>query len=280
MSLISRAAQRRSATKTSLHAAVVELIALDDAEIKYSTVQNWYPGDKRRQGWYLQLRHQARRLPRRNNSKISWTQVETGSAITWKYPSCILRGDNSRGEFYSIAVSNGRQQIDSGTKMLHLGRNTSSRIISKGICGRPLRTTLIAARSRRTGKAEQCPQFHPVRLAADRQQLRRTHGAVYRGQERHGTVRARGNNLEDLGRSAVLLHAARHSRGRGHRPDRQWIRQRCDPGTADGICRRSTETHWNQFGRKRRLDERRTYDRHQRQPTLHDNQRPGGALGI
>lgn len=118
--------------ENQLHAAVVELIALDDAEIKYSTVQNWYPGDKDGKGGiynFVTKRGDCRGA----NSKISWTQVETGSAITWKYPSCILRGDNSRGEFYSIAVSNGHQQIDSGTKMLHLGKNTVSRIISKGI---------------------------------------------------------------------------------------------------------------------------------------------------
>ncbi|WP_439272716.1 Fe-S cluster assembly protein SufB [Pseudochrobactrum sp. HB0163] len=115
-----------------LHAAVVELIALDDAEIKYSTVQNWYPGDKDGKGGIYNF-VTKRGDCRGKNSKISWTQVETGSAITWKYPSCILRGDNSRGEFYSIAVSNGHQQIDSGTKMIHLGKNTSSRIISKGI---------------------------------------------------------------------------------------------------------------------------------------------------
>ncbi len=115
-----------------LHAAVVELVALDDAEIKYSTVQNWYPGDKEGKGGvynFVTKRGDCRGA----NSKISWTQVETGSAITWKYPSCILRGDNSRGEFYSIAISNGHQQVDSGTKMIHLGKNTSSRIISKGI---------------------------------------------------------------------------------------------------------------------------------------------------
>ena len=115
-----------------LHAAVVELIALDDAEIKYSTVQNWYPGDKDgKVGIYNFVT--KRGDCRGHNSRISWTQVETGSAITWKYPSCILRGDSSRGEFYSIAVSNGYQQVDSGTKMIHLGKNTSSRIISKGI---------------------------------------------------------------------------------------------------------------------------------------------------
>ncbi|NRG18892.1 Fe-S cluster assembly protein SufB [Rhizobiales bacterium] len=118
--------------ENQLHAAVVELIAHDDAEIKYSTVQNWYPGDKNGKGGIYNF-VTKRGDCRGRNSKISWTQVETGSAITWKYPSCILRGDNSRGEFYSIAVSNGHQQIDSGTKMIHLGKNTSSRIISKGI---------------------------------------------------------------------------------------------------------------------------------------------------
>jgi len=118
--------------ENQLHAAVVELVALDDAEIKYSTVQNWYPGDAEGNGGIYNF-VTKRGDCRGKNSKISWTQVETGSAITWKYPSCILRGDNSRGEFYSIAVSNGYQQIDSGTKMIHLGKNTSSRIISKGI---------------------------------------------------------------------------------------------------------------------------------------------------
>jgi Fe-S cluster assembly protein SufB len=118
--------------ENQLHAAVVELIAHDDAEIKYSTVQNWYPGDKDGKGGIYNF-VTKRGDCRGKNSKISWTQVETGSAITWKYPSCILRGDGSRGEFYSIAISNGYQQVDSGTKMLHLGKNTSSRIISKGI---------------------------------------------------------------------------------------------------------------------------------------------------
>ena len=118
--------------ENQLHAAVVELIALDDAEIKYSTVQNWYPGDAQGKGGIYNF-VTKRGDCRGKNSKISWTQVETGSAITWKYPSCILRGDGSQGEFYSIAVSNGYQQIDSGTKMIHLGKNTRSRIISKGI---------------------------------------------------------------------------------------------------------------------------------------------------
>jgi len=118
--------------ENQLHAAVVELIAHEDAEIKYSTVQNWYPGDSEGKGGiynFVTKRGDCRGA----RSKISWTQVETGSAITWKYPSCILRGEASRGEFYSIAISNGRQQVDSGTKMIHLGKNTTSRIISKGI---------------------------------------------------------------------------------------------------------------------------------------------------
>ena len=118
--------------ENQLHAAVVELIALDDAEIKYSTVQNWYPGDAEGKGGIFNF-VTKRGDCRGARSKISWTQVETGSAITWKYPSCILRGESSRGEFYSIAISNGRQQVDSGTKMIHLGANTSSRVISKGI---------------------------------------------------------------------------------------------------------------------------------------------------
>ena len=121
--------------ENQLHAAVVELVALDDAEIKYSTVQNWYPGDENGKGGIYNF-VTKRGACRGRNSKISWTQVETGSAITWKYPSCILQGDNSQGEFYSVAITNNFQQADTGTKMIHLGKNTRSRIISKGIsCG-------------------------------------------------------------------------------------------------------------------------------------------------
>jgi Fe-S cluster assembly protein SufB len=139
--------------ENQLHAAVVELVALDDAEIKYSTVQNWYPGDAEGKGgiYNFVTKRGDCRGPR---SKISWTQVETGSAITWKYPSCILRGDSSRGEFYSIAISNGRQQVDSGTKMIHLGKNTTSRIISKGISAGKSQNTYrgqVSAHRRATG---------------------------------------------------------------------------------------------------------------------------------
>jgi len=115
-----------------LHAANVELIALDSAEIKYSTVQNWYPGDEQGRGGIYNF-VTKRGLCKGKNSKISWTQVETGSAITWKYPSCILKGDDSKGEFYSVAITNNFQQADTGTKMLHIGKNTKSKIISKGI---------------------------------------------------------------------------------------------------------------------------------------------------
>ncbi len=120
-----------SRDENQLHAAVVELIALDDAEIKYSTVQNWYPGNKEGKGGVYNF--VTKRGVCEKNAKISWTQVETGSAVTWKYPSCILKGDNSVGEFYSIAVTNNYQQADTGTKMIHLGNNTKSTIISKGI---------------------------------------------------------------------------------------------------------------------------------------------------
>ena len=118
--------------ENQLHAAVVELVALKDAEIKYSTVQNWYPGDENGKGGIYNF-VTKRGDCRGENSKISWTQVETGSAVTWKYPSCILRGNNSIGEFYSVAVTNNRQQADTGTKMIHIGKNTKSTIVSKGI---------------------------------------------------------------------------------------------------------------------------------------------------
>jgi Fe-S cluster assembly protein SufB len=118
--------------ENQLHAAVVELVAMEDARIKYSTVQNWYPGDAEGRGGIYNF-VTKRGDCRGNRARISWTQVETGSAITWKYPSCILRGDDSVGEFYSVAVTRGRQQADTGTKMIHIGRNTRSTIVSKGI---------------------------------------------------------------------------------------------------------------------------------------------------
>jgi len=118
--------------ENQLHAAVVEIVAERGAEVKYSTVQNWYPGDKEGKGGIFNF-VTKRGICKGDDSKISWTQVETGSAITWKYPSCILRGNNSTGEFYSVAVTNNYQQADTGTKMIHIGRNTKSTIVSKGI---------------------------------------------------------------------------------------------------------------------------------------------------
>ena len=118
--------------ENQLHAAIVEIVVMNNAEVKYSTVQNWYPGDKNGKGGIYNF-VTKRALCKGDNAKISWTQVETGSAITWKYPSCILRGDNSVGEFYSVAVTNNYQQADTGTKMIHIGKNTKSRIVSKGI---------------------------------------------------------------------------------------------------------------------------------------------------
>ena len=118
--------------ENQLHAAVVEIVVMKDAEVKYSTVQNWYPGDKDGKGGIYNF-VTKRGICRGENARLSWTQVETGSAITWKYPSCILAGDNSVGEFYSVAMTNNFQQADTGTKMIHIGRNTRSRIVSKGI---------------------------------------------------------------------------------------------------------------------------------------------------
>ena len=139
--------------ENQLHAAVVELFAHKNATIKYSTIQNWYPGNEKGLGGIYNFVTKRGKCDG-YGSKISWTQVETGSAITWKYPSCILRGDNSVGEFYSIAISNGHQQVDSGTKMIHLGKNTSSRIISKGISAGVSQNTYrgqVSAHAKATG---------------------------------------------------------------------------------------------------------------------------------
>ena len=225
--------------ENQLHAAVVELIALDDAEIKYSTVQNWYPGDAEGRGGIYNF-VTKRGDCRGKNSIITWTQVETGSAITWKYPSCILRGDGSRGEFYSIAVSNGMQQVDSGTKMIHLGKNTTSRIISKGIAaGRSDNTYRGLVSAHR--KAIERAQLHQLRFTADRQSMRRAYGAVHRVEERERRVRARGDHVEDLGRPAVLLPTARPVGRGGNGAHRQRLRQGRAPALADGIRRRSAE---------------------------------------
>ena len=190
--------------ENQLHAAVVELVALDDAEIKYSTVQNWYPGRPARARAASTTSSPSAAPAAAATRKISWTQVETGSAITWKYPSCILQGDNSVGEFYSVAVTNNRQQADTGTKMIHIGKNTRSRIVSKGIsAGRSNSTYRGLVRVMKVGRGRAQP--HPVRLDADRRPLRRAHRALHRGPEPLGQVRARGDDPQDQRRPAVLL---------------------------------------------------------------------------
>ena len=234
--------------ENQLHAAVVELVALEDAEIKYSTVQNWYPGDAEGKGGIFNF-VTKRGDCRDKNSKISWTQVETGSAITWKYPSCILRGDNSRGEFYSIAISNGRQQVDSGTKMIHLGKNTTSRIISKGIAAGKSQQHLSRSRHRRIAR-------RPTRATsrtATRCLIGDKCGAhtvpYHRGEEFVRRVRARSDDLEDFRGHAVLLPSARAFRRRGDRARRQRLREGRAAAAADGIRGRGAETDFDQPGR-------------------------------
>ena len=208
----SRAARRRCATRTSCTPRWSSWSRSTTPRSSTRPCRTGIPGDKNGKGGIYNF-VTKRGDCRGRNSKISWTQVETGSAITWKYPSCILRGDNSRGEFYSIAVSNGYQQVDSGTKMIHLGKNTSSRIISKGIAAGPLAEHLSRPRLGAPQGHERA-QLHQLRFAADRRQVRRPHRALYRGQERHRAFRARGDDVEDLRRQAVLLPAARACRRR------------------------------------------------------------------
>ena len=198
--------------ENQLHAAVVELVAHDDATIKYSTIQNWYPGDKNGKGGIYNFVTKRGAVPGAS-SKITWTQVETGSAITWKYPGCILQGDNSIGEFYSVATTNNRQQADTGTKMIHLGKNTRSTIVSKGISaghGQNTYRGLVRVGKKRQERA----QLLAVRFAAHRRQVRRAHVPVSRDQEHLGAGRARGVDLEDRRGPDLLLPPARHRRPR------------------------------------------------------------------
>ena len=232
--------------QNQLHAAVVELVALDDAEIKYSTVQNWYPGDKDGKGgiYNFVTKRGDCRGPR---SKISWTQVETGSAITWKYPSCILRGDGSRGEFYSIAISNGYQQVDSG----HQDDPSRSRHVEpdhlQGYRRRPFQQHLSRA-CLGASPSDQRAELHQLRLAADRLQMRRAHRALYRGKERLSHVRARGDHVEDFRRPVVLLPLARTLAGGGGGADRQRLRARRAPAPPHGVHGRDAEAYRHQPG--------------------------------
>jgi Fe-S cluster assembly protein SufB len=237
--LLSRRLHRAAARREPAACGGRRAVALDDAEIKYSTVQNWYPGDAEGKGGIYNF-VTKRGDCRGKNSKISWTQVETGSAITWKYPSCILRGDNSRGEFYSIAISNGHQQVDSGTKMIHLGKNTTSRIISKGIAAGKSQNTyrgLVSAHRKATNARNftQCDSL----LIGDKCGA---HTVPYiEAKNATRAVRARGDDLEDLRRPAVLLPAARPVQEEAVGADRQRLRQGSAAAAADGIRGRSAE---------------------------------------
>ena len=234
--------------ENQLHAAVVELIALDNAQIKYSTVQNWYPGDENGKGGIYNF-VTKRGLCKGRNSKISWTQVETGSAITWKYPSCVLLGDNSVGEFYSVAVTNNYQQADTGTKMTHIGKNTRSTIVSKGISAGHGQNSYRGLVKVQKSAAERA-QFFAVRLDADRLKMRRAHVSLHRGEKHHGQRRARGFDFQDWRRPDFLLQPARAFDTGRREPDRERLLQGGLQGTADGIRRGSAETFGRESGRQ------------------------------
>jgi Fe-S cluster assembly protein SufB len=220
--------------ENQLHAAVVELIALENAYIKYSTVQNWYPGDAQGKGGiynFVTKRGECRGA----RAHISWTQVETGSAITWKYPSCVLRGAGSIGEFYSVATVNNYQQADTGTKMIHIGADTRSTIISKGISaghGQNTYRGLVKVLPSAHGA-----QLHAVRFAPDGRAVRRPHLPVRGSEEPERHRRARGEHLQDQRGAAVLLPRPRHRRRGRRQHDREWLLQVRIQGTADGIRR-------------------------------------------
>ena len=211
-----------------LHAACVELIALDDAEIKYSTVQNWYPGDENGKGGIYNF-VTKRADCRGDRSKVMWTQVETGSAVTWKYPSCILRGDDSQGEFYSIAIANNWQQADTGTKMTHLGKNTRSRIVSKGISAGHAQNTYRGLVSMHP-KAKNSRNFTQCDSLLIGGHLRRAYGAVYRGQEQFLAPSTRRRHPRSMTTRCSIAARAAWTR---KRPWRSW-----STASARTCCRR------------------------------------------
>ena len=234
--------------ENQLHAAVVELIALDNAQIKYSTVQNWYPGDENGKGGIYNF-VTKRGLCKGRNSKISWTQVETGSAITWKYPSCILQGDNSIGEFYSVAVVNNYQQADTGTKMVHIGKNTRSTIVSKGISaghGQNSYRGLVKIQ-KSAANARNFSQCDSMLIGAKCG----AHTFPYiEVKNTIGERRARGLDVEDRRGPDFLLQPARAFDAGRREPDRERLLQGGLQGTADGIRRGSAETFRREFGRQ------------------------------
>jgi Fe-S cluster assembly protein SufB len=231
--------------ENQLHAAVVELVALDDATIKYSTVQNWYPGDKNGVGGIYNF-VTKRGACRGKRSKISWTQVETGSAITWKYPSCILQGDDSVGEFYSVAMTNNRQQADTGTAHRPQGRERA--------------------------------QLLPMRFTAARRRVRCPHVPVSRSEEPHGHGRARGHHQQDRRRPALLLPPARHLGRRRRLDDRERVLQGSAARAPDGVRRRSPEPAGRESRRQRRLSQAGT--RAAKPPCRHGTARHGTPLSV
>ena len=234
-----------------LHAAVVELVALDNADIKYSTVQNWYAGDENGVGGIYNF-VTKRGLCKGVNSRISWTQVETGSAITWKYPSCVLLGDNSVGEFYSVALTNHHQQADTGTKMIHIGKNTRSTIVSKGISAGQSNNSYrglvkVAPRADGARNYSQCDSM----LIGDRCGANTFPYIQVQQPQRPG--RARGVDLEDRRRPDVLFRAARHRRRGSGVDDHQRLLQGRVPTIADGVRGRGDQVARIQTGRERRM---------------------------
>ncbi len=197
--------------ENQLHAAVVELVALDDATIKYSTVQNWYPGDKDGKGGIYNF-VTKRGTCRGQRSKITWTQVETGSAITWKYPSCILQGDDSVGEFYSVALTNNRQQADTGTKMIHIGKNTRSTIVSQGHLAPASGQNTYRGLVKIAKGADERAQLHAVRLAADRRPCGAHTFPYIEVKNTLGQVEHEASHLEDRRGPDLLLPASAASR--------------------------------------------------------------------
>ena len=223
--------------ENQLHAAVVEIVVEKDAEVKYSTVQNWYPGDKEGKGGIYNF--VTKRGLCRERARLSWTQVETGSAITWKYPSCVLAGDGSVGEFYSVAMTNNCQQADTGTKMIHLGRNTRSRIVSKGISPAARRTP--TADWSRWPRRRRRAQLLAVRLASDRRQVRCAYVPGNRLAQSVGCARTRGHHIEDIRRPALLLQPAGTVDRAGRGAYRQRICPRRAVEAAYGVRRRGAE---------------------------------------
>ena len=234
-----------------LHAAVVELVTLDDAEIKYSTLQNWYPGDKEGNGGVFNF-VTKRGACRGRNSKISWTQVETGSAITWKYPSVILQGDSSVGEFYSVALVNNYQQADTGTKMIHMGKNTKSTIVAKGISAGRAQNT-YRGMVRIMPSASGARKLHAVRQPADRRRVRRAYGPVHRGQEPDSPDGPRGDDVQGQRRPALLPTAAWDRPGRGQLHDYQRLLQGHLQGAPVRVRRRGQPAAAGQLGRGGRV---------------------------